>query len=62
MTWTETFTVTVNRSGTYTASDEDAAMEIAKEEETADSYQLRDAIDNGNYSFEESDDFEASED
>lgn len=61
VTWTETFTVTVNRSGTYTASDEDAAMEIAQGEETADRYQLRDAIDNGNYSFEESDDFEASE-
>lgn len=61
VTWTETFTVTVKRSGTYTASDEDAAMEIAQEEETADRYQLRDAIDNGNYSFEESDDFEASE-
>ena len=61
VTWTETFTVTVNRSGTYTASDEDAAMEIAKEEETADSYQLRDAIDNGNYSFEEADDYEASQ-
>ena len=61
VTWTESYTVTVYRSATFTASDEDDAIEIAHNEETADRYALRDAIDNGNYTFDEADDYEASQ-
>lgn len=60
VTWTESFTVTVHRSATITARDEDDAIEIAQEYDTADRSMLREAISNGNYSHDESDDYEAS--
>ena len=63
LTWTETYTVTVHRSATYTASDEGSAIEMARSEEdgvTRDD--LRDAISNGDYEYEDSnEDYEASE-
>jgi hypothetical protein len=60
--WNETYTVTVRRSATFTARDADHAIELAGDYETASSYDLRDAVDNGNYSFDEADDYEAEED
>lgn len=61
VTWTETYTVTVSRSGTYTAQSEEDAIEVAKQEDTADRYMLKDAIDCGAFSFDDDEDYEASE-
>ena len=60
VTWTETYTVNVSRSGTYTAVDAEAAEEMAKEEDS-DSDQLMDAIRYGHYEFDQSDDFDVEE-
>ena len=60
VTWTETYTVNVSRSGTYTAVDGEAAEEMAREEDS-DSDQLMDAIRYGHYEFDTSDDFDVEE-
>ena len=61
VTWTETHLVTVSRSMTYTAVDEDSAREMAQDAGSCDSYTLREAIDEGNYEYHDSDDYEVSE-
>ena len=61
VTWTETYLVTVYRSVAYTAVDEDSARDMAQNEETCDSYSLKEAIGEGNYEFHDSDGYEVSE-
>lgn len=57
--WTETFTVKVRRYSTYEAASEEDAIEMAQDCDTADRYMLRDAIDNGDYEYDECNDYEA---
>lgn len=61
VTWTETYTVTVSRSGTYMADSEESAISMARDDDAADRYLLKDAIDCGAFEYEDSDDYEASE-
>jgi hypothetical protein len=61
VTWTETFTVTVHRSATYTAKSAEDAEEMAQEEDI-DSSDLIDAIRNGNWESDYGDnDYEVQE-
>jgi hypothetical protein len=62
--WTETYYVTVNRSYTTTARNEEDAIDNAKAyaEDGADEYDLREAISIGNYEFsDDCDDYEVEE-
>lgn len=62
--WTETYTITVNRSTSVTARNEEQACEIAADSYVgeADDYEMRDAISYGNYEFsDDNGDFEAEE-
>lgn len=65
VTWTETYYVTVNRSTTVTARNEDAACELAGDMGLcgeADDYEMKTAINCGNYEFsDDNGDFEATE-
>jgi hypothetical protein len=62
VTWTETYTVTVNRSATFTATNEDEAVDYAKDYETADGDELVSAIRYGDWEFsDDNGDYEASE-
>lgn len=45
VTWTETYTVTVSRSGTYTARDADGAVEYAQEDEGDTTYDITRALE-----------------
>ena len=59
--WEETFTVTVHRSTRVTAVDEDSAIDAARDYEqntSADDSEIEEAVQNGNYSYESSDNFE----
>lgn len=65
VSWTETYTVTVRRSSTVTARNEEQACEIAADSYVgeADEYEMRDALSYGNYEFsDDCGDFEAEED
>jgi hypothetical protein len=62
--WTETYTITVSRSTTVTAHNDEQACEIAADSYVgeADDYEIRDAISCGNYEFsDDNGDFEAEE-
>ena len=62
--WTETYTVTVCRSTTVTARNEEQACEIAADAYVGegDDYEMREAISCGNYEFsDDNGDFEAEE-
>ena len=62
--WTETYTVTVCRSTTVTARNEEQACNIAADAYVgeADDYEMREAISCGNYEFsDDNGDFEAEE-
>ena len=61
VTWTETYTVKVSRSATIRAKSEDEAIDDARDWESADEYLIRRAVENGEYEYEASDDYEASE-
>lgn len=64
VSWTETYTITVQRSATVTARDGDNACDLASEMYSgeADDYEIRDAISYGNYEFrDDNGDFEAEE-
>ena len=61
VTWTETYTVTVHRSATIMATDNDDAISQVQDWDEADSYDIKEAIDNGNYEYESADDYEAEE-
>lgn len=62
--WTETYTVTVRRSTTVTARNDEQACEIAADSYIgeADEYEMRQAISSGDYEFsDDNGDFEAAE-
>ena len=60
--WTESYTVTVSRSITVTAKNEEQACDIAADWEEADEYEMREAISAGNYSYDcDNGDYEAEE-
>lgn len=61
VTWTETYTVTVDRSVTYTAASEEEAIQEAKNEAAVDRSEVIDAIRSGAYDFDTDDNYEASE-
>lgn len=64
VSWTETYTITVQRSATVTARNEDQACDLASEMYCgeADEYEMRDAISYGNYEFsDDNSDYEAEE-
>jgi len=64
VSWTETYTITVQRSTTVTARDAEQACDAASELYTgeADDYEIRDAISCGNYEFrDDNNDYEAEE-
>lgn len=61
VTWTETYTVTVSRTETYTARDEDDAIAQAKQEDTVGSSEIIEAVREHNFSFDDDDNYEASE-
>ena len=62
VTWSETYTITVHRSATVTARDEENACDLASEMYTGEAYEyeIRDAISGGNYEFcDDNSDYEA---
>lgn len=62
VSWSETYTITVHRSATVTARDEENACDLASEMYAgeADDYEIRDAISGGNYEFsDDNSDYEA---
>lgn len=59
--WTEKYTVTVHRSATIMAESDEEAIDEVREWDEADTYDLKEAIDNGNYEFDSADDYEAEE-
>ncbi len=59
VTWRETHTLTVRRSAIIMAEDEESAISQVEDWDEADSYDLKEAIDNGNVEFDSSDDYEA---
>lgn len=65
VSWTETYTLTVHRSTTVTARNEEAACELVGEMDVigdADDYDLRQAISCGDYEFsDDNGDFDAAE-
>jgi hypothetical protein len=61
VSWTEVYTVTVFRSTTVNALDADDAQSQAEDYDTADTYDLREAVNNGNYSYVECQNYEVSE-
>ena len=62
VTWTETYYVTVSRSETVTARNEEHAVELIEDCGNASEYDLRDAISYGNYEFsDDNSDYEANE-
>lgn len=62
VTWTETYYVTVSRSETVTARNEEHAVELIEDAGNASEYDLRDAISYGNYEFsDDNSDYEATE-
>lgn len=61
VSWTEVYTVTVFRSTTVNAADAEDAQSQAEDYDTADTYDLREAITNGNYTYVECENYEASE-
>jgi hypothetical protein len=62
VTWTETYTVTVSRSATFTATNEDEAIDYAKDYDTADTDELTSAIRYGDWEYSDhNSDYEASE-
>lgn len=62
VSWTETYTVTVRRSVCIEAKSEDHAISIAHDWDSADEYELRDAISYGDWEYQCSgDDYEAEE-
>jgi hypothetical protein len=64
VSWTEQYTVTVRRSATVTARDEDSACDMASEMYSgeADEYEMRNAVNDGDYEFsDDNSDFEAEE-
>ena len=61
VSWRETYTVTVFRSTTVNAVDAEDAQSQAEEYDMADTYDLRDAITNGNYSYVECENYEVEE-
>ena len=62
VTWTESYTVTVQRSICVEAKSEDHAQEIAADWDEAEEYEITEAIRSGNYSHDcDNGDFEVSE-
>ena len=61
VTWTETYTVTVHRSAIIMATADDDAISQVQDWDEADSYDIKEAIDNGNYEYESADYYEAEE-
>lgn len=64
VSWSETYTITVQRHATVTARSEENACDSASElySGEADDYEIRDAISCGNYEFsDDNSDFEAEE-
>lgn len=62
VTWTETYYITVSRSETVTARNEEHALELIEDTGNASEYDLRDAISYGNYEFsDDGSDYEATE-
>lgn len=62
VTWTESYSITVPRSITVTARNEEQACDIAADWEEADEYEMREAISAGNYSYDcDNGDYEAEE-
>ena len=62
VTWSETYTVTVQRSICVEAKSEDHAISIAHDWDEAEESELRDAISYGNYSYDcDGSDYEASD-
>jgi hypothetical protein len=59
--WKETYTVTVRRSAIVKAKDAESAVDEVRDWDESDAYDIKEAIDSGNYEFESADDFEASE-
>ena len=59
VTWTETYTVTVQRHANLNAANTDAAIDMATElEGEADYHELNEAVRNGNFEFNDSDDYD----
>jgi hypothetical protein len=62
VTYREEFTVVVERNMEVTAASEEDAIEQAKNEyDCADTYDIKNAVDCGNWTFIDSDDYEAEE-
>ena len=62
VTWTESYTVTVQRSICVEAKSEEHAQSIADDWDEAEEYEITEAIRSGNYSYEcDNGDFEVSE-
>jgi len=59
VTWTETYTVTVQRHANLNAANTDAAIDMATElEGEADYHELNEAVRNSNFEFNDSDDYD----
>jgi len=59
VTWTETYTVTVQRHANLNAANTDAAIDMATElEGEADYHELNEAVRNNNFEFNDSDDYD----
>ena len=59
--WTETYTVTVRRSAIIMAESDEEAIDEVRDWDEADTYDIKEAIDSGNYEFDSADDYEAQE-
>jgi hypothetical protein len=63
VTWTEQYTITVRRHATFEAKNEEEACDMARDySEEADDYEMKEAIQYGNYSYDtDNGDYEAEE-
>lgn len=59
--WTETYTVTVRRSAIIMAESDEEAIDEVRDWDEADTYDIKEAIDSGNYEYDSADDYEAEE-
>jgi hypothetical protein len=62
VTWSEEYTITVHRSATVTARDEQDAIDIVEDWDEADSYEISEAVNRGDWSYvSDNGDFQAEE-